>query len=509
MTVRFVFYNSVCIRILSLVMAMNQYRMSEARSWKNSTRRRSANTFKSRCAGLRLIAWTLGIALLHAAALAFEPCRIEIVEKGSGWPVSLVELRTTHNARFVSDNAGVIAFDLPELMGRETWFGVSGHGYEVRQDGFGYRGVRLTPEPGKTIRVEVNRTIVARRLGRLTGGGLFGESQHLGDERDWVESGVLGCDSVQNAVHRGKLFWAWGDTTLPHYPLGIFHMTSATTPMQPLRSFEPPLRLRFDYFTNDEGKPRGVAMMPGSGPTWVSGYVSLPDRNGRERLVGTYIKVKPPLEAYESGLCVWNDETENFEQHKVLWSKSEDAPKQPPAPEGHPSFWTDARGKKWVLFGDPLPRLKCPATFEAWCDSSSWEILEPQASFLAASEGRNVKPHRGSIAWNPYRERWVTIFTEYFGESSHFGELWYAEADSPTGPCGNAVKVLSHDHYTFYNPRIHPEFTEPDSPILLFEGTYTRTFSEAMEATPRYDYNQVLYRLDLDDPALKPAFEGL
>jgi hypothetical protein len=69
--------------------------------------------------------------------------------------------------------------------------------------------------------------------------------------------------------------------------------------------------------------------------------------------------------------------------------------------------------------------------------------------------------------------------------------------------------VLSHDHYTFYNPRIHPEFTEPDSPILLFEGTYTRTFSEAMEATPRYDYNQVLYRLDLDDPALKPAFEGL
>lgn len=23
--------------------------------------------------------------------------------------------------------------------------------------------------------------------------------------------------------------------------------------------------------------------------------------------------------------------------------------------------------------------------------------------------------------------------------------------------------------------------------------------------TPRYDYNQILYRLDLDDPALKPA----
>src|SRR5262245_12737600 len=73
------------------------------------------------------------------------PCRIEVVEKASGWPVPLVELRTTHNVRLVSDNAGVIAFDLPELMGRETWFEVHGQGYEVPKDGFGMRGVRVTP----------------------------------------------------------------------------------------------------------------------------------------------------------------------------------------------------------------------------------------------------------------------------------------------------------------------------------------------------------------------------
>ena len=76
-----------------------------------------------------------------------------MVEKGSGWPVPLVELRTTHNVRFVTDNAGVIAFDLPELMGRETWFDVLGHGYEIPKDGFGYRGVRLTPQPGQALKV--------------------------------------------------------------------------------------------------------------------------------------------------------------------------------------------------------------------------------------------------------------------------------------------------------------------------------------------------------------------
>jgi hypothetical protein len=92
-----------------------------------------------------------------------------------------------------------------------------------------------------------------------------------------------------------------------------------------------------------------------------------------------------------------------------------------------------------------------------------------------------------------------------FGEPSAFGELWYAEAKSPFGPWGRAVKVLSHEDYTFYNPKLHPEFTSPDSKVLFFEGTYTMTFSNNKRPTPRYDYNQILYRLDLDDPRLAEA----
>lgn len=431
-------------------------------------------------------------------------CRIEIVEAGSGWPVPLVELRTTHQMRFVSDNAGVIAFDAPELMGRETWFDVQGHGYEIPKDGFGYRGVRLKPEPGKTLRVEVQRRIIAKRLGRITGAGMFSESQELGQELDWRETGVLGCDSIQNAVHRGKMFWLWGDTTLAHYPLGIFDSTSATTPIRPLTSFEPPVRLKLDFFTNEKGQPRAVAKMPGSGPTWITAYVSLPDKTGVPRLVASYSKITPPLEAYEFGLCVWNEQTANFERVRTLWTKSEQTPKRPPVPEGHPSFWKDETGREWVLFGDPFPRLRCPATFEAWQDSNSWEVLTPQASLLSP-DGETVKPHTGHIAWNEWRQRWVAVFMEAFGKPSAFGELWYAEAKSPTGPWGPAVKILSHDNYTFYNPRLHPELTPTNSPVLLFEGTYTMTFADRPQPTPRYDYNQMLYRLDLNDPQLRPA----
>lgn len=453
----------------------------------------------------RLVLMTV-LTLAHAA-IGAVPCRIEVVDKQNGWPVPLVQLRTTHNVLFVTDNAGVIALDAPELMGREVWFDIIGHGYEVRKDGFGMRGVRLKPEPGKTLKVEVTRTIVAKRLGRLTGAGLFAESQKLGRDLDWPESGVFGSDSVQNAVHRGKMFWAWGDTTLPHYPLGIFDMSSATTAIRPLGSFEPPLRLKFDYFRDAAGKLRGVAKMPGSGPTWVSGYVSLPDKTGRERLCGSYMKIRNHLEVYEWGLCVWDEATEKFDSLRVVWTKTDQSPKAPVVPDGHPVFQKDDGGRTWVYFGNPLPFLRCPATIEAWQDSKTWEVLTPQASLASAADGKVVKPHSGSIAWNDFRGRWVTVFMENFGKPSAFGELWYAEAASPTGPWGRAVKVLSHENYTFYNPRLHPEFTSTNSPVLLFEGTYTAEFADKPHPTPRYNYNQMLYRLDLDAPALKPAQE--
>src|SRR5262245_43594963 len=446
-------------------------------------------------------------ALASSAVFGAEPCRIEVVDKQNGWPVPLVQLRTTHSVLFVTDNAGVIALDSPELMGREVWFDVIGHGYEAKKDGFGMRGVRLKPEPGKTLRVEVNRVNIAKRLGRSTGAGLFAESQKLGRDLDWNDSGigVFGCDSVLNAVHRGKLFWAWGDTTLPHYPLGVFDTTSATTPVQPLTSFEPPLRLKFDYFRDKTGKPRGVAKMPGSGPTWVTAYVSLPDKTGAARLCGSYMKIRNHLEVYEWGLCVWDDAKEEFDKLRVVWTKSEQTPKAPAIPEGHPAFWKDAQGKEWVLFGNPLPTLRCPATFEAWQDSAQWEVLHPPKSLVSAKDDKPVKLHTGHIAWNEFRKRWVTVFMESHGKPSALGELWYAEARDPVGQWGKAVKVITHDNYTFYNPRLHPEFTPTDSPILIFEGTYTAEFADRPQPTPRYNYNQILYRLDLDDPALAPA----
>lgn len=451
-----------------------------------------------------LPAMALALALTPAAAAA-EPFVIEVIDAENGWPVPLIALTTTHGVEFHTDNAGVAAIDLPEVMGRSTWFTVSGQGYEAAADGFGTRGARLTPQPGGTATIEVHRTNVAKRLGRLTGGGIFAESQKAGRHLDWQESGILGSDSIQIVEHRGRRFWAWGDSVLLRYPLGLFHMSGATTDPRPLTSFEPPIKLELDYFRDDEGLPRNIAELDGPGPTWLSGFASLPDADGEFRMVAHFAKIKPPLDAYRSGLCVWNEDSGNFEQLLVLWEKDTDGPERPPAPDGHPVAWTDEDGGEWLLFGNPLPRLKVSATFEAWQDPQAWQVLEPQAAFESAEDGAEIRPHSGSVAWNDYRQRWITVFMQWGGEPTMFGELWYAEADSPFGPWGTAVRVLSHQDYTFYNPRVHQELTPEGSPVLLFEGTYTTLFSDAPRRTPRHDYNQILYRLDLDDPALAPA----
>src|SRR5262249_15835253 len=128
--------------------------------------------------------------------------------------------------------------------------------------------------------------------------------------------------------------------------------------------------------------------------------------------------------------------------------------------------------------------------------------LKPDEALLQLRDrdtGKTVSAHAGSVYWNEFRLRWVMIAVEQFG-TSLLGEIWYAEADSPLGPWVHAAKTVTHDRYSFYNPKQHPFCDERGGRTIYFEGTYTHTFSGNTDQTPRYDYNQVMYKLELDDP---------
>jgi hypothetical protein len=207
-------------------------------------------------------------------------------------------------------------------------------------------------------------------------------------------------------------------------------------------------------------------------------------------------------------------------------------------PRAHALRVTEANSDHFY-FCDPFPTTRVPANLDAILDPSSYEALtlDPKTNSyiwqktqppitqkteadliktgklpsqsarlqLHDPDGKPVIAHGGTLQWNPHRQRWITLFVQHSGKKSLLGEVWYAESRHLTGPWGTAVQIATHPNYSFYNPAHHPFLDQQNGRLIHFEGTLTRTFSGNPSPIPRYDYNQLLYRLDLDDPRLTPA----
>jgi hypothetical protein len=495
------------------------------------------------------------ILFLLLAAAPGDYFGIHVVDDQTGRGVPLVELRTVNGVSYWTDSAGWIAINDPELMGQNTYFHITSHGYEYPKDGFGYQGKAFVVKAGETVEIKLPRKNIAERLYRTTGSGIYRDSVLLGKptpiEQPLSNAEVQGSDSVQFAEYRGRLYWFWGDTNLPKYPLGLFGMSGATSPLPGESKLDIEQGINYRYFVDDQGVARNTAAMPGPGPTWVSGVTVVPDKNGREQMIAGYVKIRGQLEVYRRGLCRWNDEKNVFDD---LGTVPEDAPL---FPIGHPLRVKEGDGE-WIYYCEPLPTLRVPATAESVLDVTQYEAftclkpgvrktgkqyrdedfdwddqgqlrwswkknapqldpseeaqlvkaknLDPARSRLQvfdASSQTYITPHRGNVAWNEHRRRWTFLFGQVNGDRSLIGEIWYAEADDLTGPWQHAVKVVTHEKYDFYNPRQHPIFQKDNGRIIFFEGTYVHTFAGNPRPTPRYDYNQVMYKLDLSDPRLK------
>ena len=486
-----------------------------------------------------------------SSTVQFQPFGIRVVDQSTGRGVPLVELTTVHGVRYVTDSAGWIAFFEPELMGQEVFFFVRSHGYEYPNDGFGFAGVRLRVIPGETVTIPIKRKNLAERLYRITGQGIYRDSLLLGQPvpktYQPLAGGVLGCDSVLTAIFAGKIYWFWGDTQRASYPLGNFWTTGATSLLPGPGGVDPEEGIAFDYFVGEDGFVRGMAPINRAGPVWLNGPVVLRDATGRERMYAHYSVIDPKsssFQAIERGLAIFDPQDQIFRRLEVF-------PEEALFPDGaHPIVVSDDTGS-FVYFCNPFPLLRVRAQEEFLRDPTAYESFTPLAQestlkeprlernsvgqlvwgwktatrFLTPSElrrmigegqlspkeailllydvrsGRPVVPHRGSLAWNAYRQAFVMIFTE-IGGTSFLGEVWYAEADSLLGPWAYAQKIVTHDRYSFYNPKHHPFFDREGGRWIYFEGTYTAAFSDAPVPTPFYDYNQIMYRLDLNHPDL-------
>ncbi len=485
-------------------------------------------------------------------AAELRPFRIEVVDRETGRGVPLVELRTVHQVRYVTDSNGIVAFDEPGLLGRKVFFHVKSHGYEYPRDGFGYRGLALETHPGGTARITIDRLNIARRLYRVTGAGIYRDSLLTGARVPIAEpllnGQVLGQDSVLTALYQGKVFWFWGDTNRPGYPLGNFHTPGATSELPGKGGLDPALGVNLSYFLDQNGFARPTCEMPGPGPTWVTGLAVLRDRQGQERMFACYAKIRPPLDLYQRGLVEFDPRSRRFQKRAEFPIDAAAFPGEHPG--GHTFLHRDGN-RDYIYYCSPFPLVRVPADPDSLANPDAWEAftclapgtrrdqqqvdrladgrprygwkartqlvsqqqqetlikagrLKPGELLLSLRDVQSGKPvlaHGGTVAWNEYRRRWVLIAVETMG-SSFLGEVWFAEADTPLGPWVYARKIVTHDDYSFYNPKHHVLFDQDGGKIIHFEGTYTATFSGNKDPTPRYDYNQLMYQLDLSDPRL-------
>lgn len=490
------------------------------------------NAFRS-VPTVALCVWLAGLLLVTRSTARGGDARwfgIHVIDVATGRGVPLVELRTVNDVAFVTDSAGWVAFQEPGLMDREVYFAIESPGYEREKDGFGNRGVRLDVKPGATGEVKLRRTNIAERIARLTGQGIYRDSTLLGQPAPLavpnLNAGVLGQDSVQAVPYGDRIFWLWGDTNLAHYPLGNFRTTAATTPLDAA-----PERLDFRYFTDPEhpDRVRGMIRETEPGPVWLFGLLTVPDAAGKPALLAHYSRHRSLAEVAEHGLVRFDDASGLFEKQTRL-----DLAETWRFPRGNAVRVTDADGDYWY-FAAPFAHTRVAATLDAVLDPTRYEALawdgakyawtaaqppttQPAETALIRSgkrpasaarfatvdtaTGKPLRLHGGSIAWNDFRHRWTLLAVQEGASESYLGEVWYAEADAITGPWTRAVKVATHPRYSFYNPRQHPFFATDGGRFIYFEGTYTKTFSGNSVATPRYEYNQLLYRLDLADERL-------
>ena len=467
---------------------------------------------------------------------------IRVIDAETQRGVPLVQLTTVNQRSFITDSQGMIAFNEPGLMNRQVFFHVFSHGYKFPKDGFGYRGRSILVKAGGTTTLQIQRVNIAERIYRVTGQGKYRDSRLLGVNipvRTQLPGGVLGSDSVLTETIGDTIYWFWGDTNRADYPLGNFHVPGARSKVPGRGGLDPDIGVELDYFVNEKGFAKQTCKMPGKGPTWLDCLMKIESEDKPTRLFAVYVKVESPLRIYERGIVEFNFVSQIW-QHRMTFPES-----QKVIPRGHSLKHSDQDGL-FFYFAGGMPFTRVPATvkdvlnpirYEAYtCLTESsdsipdvqrhsnkllafrWTANAPvldgsvaqklvQTEKIRQNEvpalidietGNSILPHHGSVYYNQYRRRYIMIISQSLGRSM-LGEIWYSEALSPVGPWKYARRVITHDNYSFYNPKQHPMFDTENGRTIFLEGTYTTTFSGNSNATPGYDYNQIMYKLDLTD----------
>ncbi|RYZ59452.1 MAG: hypothetical protein EOP07_03960 [Proteobacteria bacterium] len=466
-----------------------------------------------------------------------ESHAIRVIDKVSRRGVPLVFLVDEKGVTRLTDSQGYLAYHHLDEMNKSHTFTITSHGYSSSSK-------TLTATQGATTEIELERRMIAERLYRTTGQGIYRESYLLGltmpTKNPNVNGLVMGQDTVDSTLYKGKIFWTWQDTDRVGYVFGSFANTAATSALPANGGLNPDLGVDRDYYVGNDGfaKPIAPDFAPTSALTWLGDLVAIPDASGEERLYGRFAKVKGDGSFVRGGWALFDDAATKFrdlnlaENDPVLNLPA--APLRFNTPTGdklyfglrrvaataeslfdgtqHESFTaykagtknleTDADGRP-VFSWKKGTEVASEADLTALGVSSDYQLNDGHKFKGLNGEGLGISGSQLNKVWNPYRQKFVGTIQQALGSPSTFGEMWFAEGDTPMGPWNYAVKVVSHDNYTSYNVKQDGLLMQNNGRKIYIEGTYTASFTQNATPTVRYNYNQVIYRLDLADQKLR------
>ncbi len=466
-----------------------------------------------------------GLGLVNRAAvvngLTDDPFEIEVVDAATGRGVPLVKVQGP-SAEFWTDSAGRIAVRDPSLLGQTVDFTVPElHGYR-------YNGpaLRFDVVEGGQETVQVTRVNVAERLYRVSGRGVYRDTVLLGGtppvENPVLNGKVMGHEDVMVLPTSGRSLYVYNSTNRPGHPIGLQEVAGAlATPLA-----DPSEGVDLEYLVDPStGLPRPMAPTPHEGRTTLGG-AAVVDDGGVDRTIAFYTNTDAAGVVTERGVMVLDQALATF-VIDTPWLSTRPAVgiNLPLSRHGYayveeymrfPATLAAAREpfRNWELLSPLLP----DGSIDRWPDGDErWDwrpMLDGESpgeiggdTLVDLVTSAEIEPHDGTVAWSPWRHRWQRIYTET-GGTSLFGEMWYAEADTPYGPWMFTTKVATSTAQSSYRPFLHPELSG-DGRKVLFEATFSSRLTTSTP-TPRYDFNQLMYQVDLEDARMvlpTPVYE--
>jgi len=379
-----------------------------------------------------------------------------------------------------------------------------------------------------------------------------------------VPGPILGLDSAFATLYRGQLFWIFGDLRSATSPIANLRVTGARSELPESGGRDPRFGIDLDYIGRP-GFVQSLVETDAP-VVWLSAPRIVVGDDGTERLYATYAKIGEGLRAHEYGLAAFDAARNVFELVEAYPETSPIVPlghvfAHADSSGAHLHYdlairsprnaGADVRLDRFEAFTPLAPGQRfesaesvqleqdraghliwdwkagtAPVTGEQWralVSAGRVSANEAWMRWIDVESGEEITLQNGSVHWNPYRQRWILVRTQLDGRS-RLGEVFYAEADTPLGPWAYVQRIVTHalppppfvapgltdetqglprlETQSFYNPVHHPELDQAGGREIFFQGTLSSLFTDVRRPLAGYDYNQIVYSLDLEDPRL-------